>query len=329
MLFHIGYHKTGTTWLQVHLFANSSLKLKLVDQELVRSLLITPGSFEFDADVARSQLNEVINRAEDEGLIPVISHEGLSGSAHGGGYNSRELADRIKEIDPQAKILIVIREQRSAILSNYAQYLAIGGQARLEEYVRPEARWQDRIPQFHSRRFHYHHLIGYCRNIFGIDNVQVIPYEQFVSHPEDFAGKVLQWCKAQTSPEQLQSLPYENKENRKSSAAALAVKRTFNFIYPLDTFHHRERTKYSSTVRGLLVDLLARLAGSLCPPQIDKCLRNKSTRWLAAYCAGRFAESNAIIDAWYGLNLNKWGYEVAALSRTAPMSAVCPLLEKS
>ena len=56
---------------------------------------------------------------KDEAKVPVISHERLSGYPHSGGHDSKEIAHRLAAVFPNAKVVIVIREQKSMILSNY------------------------------------------------------------------------------------------------------------------------------------------------------------------------------------------------------------------
>ena len=61
----------------------------------------------------------------------MVSFPRLSGHPYSGGYDSRMIADRVAEVFPEARILIVIREQRSMIVSTYKQYVNAGGEARL------------------------------------------------------------------------------------------------------------------------------------------------------------------------------------------------------
>jgi hypothetical protein len=66
-------------------------------------------------------------RCERGGLIPMVSSERLSGNPHSGGYDSAVLAERLHQVFPGARVLVMIREQRSMILSSWAQYVRVGG----------------------------------------------------------------------------------------------------------------------------------------------------------------------------------------------------------
>ena len=120
-LIHIGFHKTGTTWLQNKLFFSgneffeplsintsgpSTLAEKLYQDN--EGYLLSP--FDLNEQVIKSELESIIKGKKRLGdKIPVLSHERLSGNPHVGGFDSKIIAKRIKNIFPEAKIFIVIR----------------------------------------------------------------------------------------------------------------------------------------------------------------------------------------------------------------------------
>ncbi|MGP1375882.1 MAG: hypothetical protein ACTS3T_23850, partial [Almyronema sp.] len=127
-LFHIGYHKTGTTWLQNCLFKNNqTINFSFpFERNNIVSQLIMPNQFRFTDDV-KQYFSFGLSQAIEESKVPVISHERLSGNPYGVWLESQVFADRLYSISPEAKVLIVIREQTSAILSMYFQYVRNGG----------------------------------------------------------------------------------------------------------------------------------------------------------------------------------------------------------
>lgn len=66
-------------------------------------------------------------RAAESDSTPVLSAERLSGNPHSGGYDSLQTAKRLHRLFPQAKVLVVVREQTEEILSCYNQYVRAGG----------------------------------------------------------------------------------------------------------------------------------------------------------------------------------------------------------
>lgn len=194
-LIHVGYHKTGSSWLQAHLFGadGSSFELPWTVDQIARQL-VDPHPFEFDPDAVRSAIESGLRQSIEAGRTPVMSCEELSGNPQSGGYANQLVADRLHRIVPEARILIVIREQRSMIRSCYRQYVRMGGVASLARYLHPTS-VGPRVPRFRFDNFAYHHLIGHYQSLFGADQVQVLPFEalradqtSFVRSITSFAG---------------------------------------------------------------------------------------------------------------------------------------------
>jgi hypothetical protein len=177
LLIHIGYHKTGTSWLKKFVFENPTIGFFCANGRHLRRSLIFPHVLNFDPSICRKHLQPVLRNAYEKHFSPVLSVERLSGSPHSGGYDSKEIADRLAQAFPQAKVLIVIREQRSIILSSYKQYVNVGGSCSLNNYLQPPARGRGRIPLFSFDHFKYHRLIEYYISLFGLPNLLVHPYE--------------------------------------------------------------------------------------------------------------------------------------------------------
>src|SRR4051812_2204799 len=118
MLLHIGLHKTGTTWLQAHLFRDSVVGFARLfsPAELNQMMIYTP-MFGYEAEAVRAEIERRGEEARSRGLYPVISNERFSGSPEHGGHDSQYVADRLKQLVPDARVLIVIREQKSMALS--------------------------------------------------------------------------------------------------------------------------------------------------------------------------------------------------------------------
>jgi hypothetical protein len=85
-IFHVGLHKTGTTWFQKRFYPNVP-GYRLVNRRLVRSTLLGTSPLAFDAVAARQALGV------DEGDTAIVCEEDLSGILHNGGLlNSRVAA---------------------------------------------------------------------------------------------------------------------------------------------------------------------------------------------------------------------------------------------
>src|SRR5262245_39922524 len=110
-LLHVGYHKTGTSWLQSHLFTNerTGLATPFKEHADIYQHLVHPHALDFDPEACRAHFLRAIANLEDRGLTAVLSAERLCGDMLYGGYDSKELADRMASVFPRGKVLIVVR----------------------------------------------------------------------------------------------------------------------------------------------------------------------------------------------------------------------------
>jgi hypothetical protein len=181
---HIGFHKTATTWFQSAIFPQLTSH-RFIDRELVRRLFMNGDAFDFDPPAARRALG-----LDEPGPPPLLSEEDLSGILHIGlssSYIAKEMAHRIHAAMPEARILIFIRSQFTAVLSWYGQYLREGGTVSLPRYLFPdEFVHSGKTTSFKTARFDfaqldYRVLIEEYDRLFGQDHVHVFTYEKFVS----------------------------------------------------------------------------------------------------------------------------------------------------
>jgi hypothetical protein len=219
---HIGYHKTATTWLQQRYFPQHPQIDFVGKHEDLWTDFISPHGFDFDPNLVKECFYPKIEQALQQNKIPVISAERLSGNPHSGGYDSKEIADRLKQVFPEAKILIMIRHQPEAILSNYKQYIKMGGICTLKEYMFPPQ--EGRIPLFKLDNFKYHRLANYYAKLFGRENLKIIPYEKFLFQPQAFLEELADFMGVDSKV----TFPFEEKVNQSPSDAAILLKRKVN-----------------------------------------------------------------------------------------------------
>jgi len=196
-LVHIGMHKTGTTWLQNTLFANtmsgfaplggSPKKLGDLFVRTESGSMLSP--FE-SPDIER--INRLVAEYPiPDDCVPVISNERLSGNPHSGFFDSPIIARRLRTAFPNARIFVVIREQRSMTVSAYFQYLKRGGVHDIVHYITTP--YDGAIPKFTPDSLMYDGLIKCYQGLFGQSNVLVLPYEMLQESPTDFIDKLQQF----------------------------------------------------------------------------------------------------------------------------------------
>ncbi len=310
LLIHVGHHKTATTWLQKFLFNDSTIGLALpFSSRKILPFLVYPHTLDFDPHACRKRLQSAILEAEKSGLLPVLSSEEFSGNPHSGGYASKELADRLTTVFPEAKILMVIREQKSMIISTYKQYVTAGGSCSLVDYLQPPDRGRQRTPLFDWDHFKYHRLIRYYLNLFGHSKVLVLPYELFRDHPSDFVSQIILFCGLETETEIIETLPYSTKHNESLSRISTALKRCLNPL--IGTKSRLNLRPLISTPRAnwKLKQYLQEL--DLVTPSLFKDFFEKKLEAKVFELVGdRYKQSNSFTAKMLNINLTQYGYDL-------------------
>jgi hypothetical protein len=317
VLVHIGYHKTGTNWLQHEVFGDPATGYAWLGHEArdhpVRRI-VNDRPLEYDADAIRAGLEALVHDAEERGLFPVVSLERLSGHPFSGGHDSRAIADRLHEALPDSGVLIVIREQRSMIVATYKQYLKAGGTGTVSQFLEPATTRSARARLFDWRHFEYEHLIRHYRSLHGEQRVLVLPYEQLGRDGRAFVERIAAFAGKPIPDDVLDRLPYGVPSNRSPSALSVAALRWVNRFTPRTELHP-----------GPLVESRAawRLAQRL---KREDLLNTKATAGLAARAEARlraevdqavgdrYAESNRRTAELTGLDLAAHGWPVTAES---------------
>ena len=302
-LIHIGYHKTGTTWLQKRVFPDARAGFSFVgDPDAVRSALVAINPFDFDPGAVRERFGPGIEEAEGGGLVPVLSHERLSGSPYAGGHDSRITADPLAEAFPGARILVSIREQKSVILSIYKQYLRWGGAASIEQFLTAPP-GMGRIPIFRFDFYAYHRLIRHYQSLFGAENVLVLPYEMLKASPEGYLGRISGFLGTPLF------VPGPDRDNVSPSALALAIKRHANRFVVRDALNPAPLFERQNANKPL--HKMARRIDELTTPRFRQKHEDRWRRYVEARVGARYDNSNAAVGRLTGLDLGSFGYPVA------------------
>jgi hypothetical protein len=310
VLVHIGYHKTGTKWLRGVVFDNPTAGFRWLgkdpaDHPVRRLLMERP--LDFDAGALRKAFDPLLADTEAAGLVPVVATPSLSGHPFSGGHESKEIADRLRQVLPEARVLIVIREQRSMIASTYKQYVKAGSPSKLSGFLDPPPKW--RVPAFNFGHFEYDRLIGYYQSLFGRDAVLTLPYEQFVEDGQTFVQRIAEFAGSSIPPEVLERMPSQ-RWNKGRSALAIAASRPLNHLCPATDVN------LSPVLESNLVLALAKRLQRVDPRKIPvtRGLAVRSEKRLSEQVAeavgDRYAESNRATAKLIGVDLGAYGWRV-------------------
>jgi hypothetical protein len=309
ILLHIGYHKTGTTWLQKHVFSNNAYGFispmsvrEMVDQ------IILPHPLDFDAPSCREAITKRLDAITSPDLTPVFSNERFSGHPHSGGYDSKTLADRLKQLFPQARVYLCIRRQEDVVLSCYNQYIRTGGAISIASYLNVGDR--TRVPLFDFRHFMYHRLIAYYQTLFGTQAVRVLPFGLFSQDNARYISKIIEFATGRPCLLDLSTLPGRDKSNRSVTGFELKALTMVNYLigtrnsinqfslFPMG----RERTRSLFRVIQKLDPLI--------PEFVNKSIVDTLQETVIDMIGDRYRESNQITSELIGTDLAQFGFQI-------------------
>lgn len=283
--FHIGYHKTATSWMQNRLFTPEYGYAPLADHAEVFEHIVQPHGLHFDPAPLRALLAQ--RQAEmPEGAAPVVSSEIMSAHPFQGGHESDVYAQRIAQIAPDARILISIRAQMKILPSVYMQYLLRGGtMAPAQFYAGTD---EPGYFGFTPRHFEYDLLVAHYQKLFGAERVHVLTQESIRDDMEgaaralaDFTGNT-QFTKLSANASAVYAASYPE--------YAVPVLRRLNHVQS-STLNPRPIVSFGRTPKGLY-----RGAGYLLRrPPLSRLLKGRKpvSDHVRAKFAGYYDASNA------------------------------------
>ena len=295
---HIGYHKTATTWLQRQFLPRLGDRVALFGLDRLWAELIAPAPLEFDPGRCGRYITDLL--AAHPGSVCVFSAERLCGNPHSGGYDAAEMANRIRASFGEARILIVVREQVAMLVSNYKQYVRMGGICGFEEYLSPPR--DGRMPLFRLDNFRYHHLVEHYVRLFGERHVLVLPYELLRQDRAAFARRVLDYLGLDGLALQEQGL--DARVNVALTDLQVRLKRWVNLLGVGESLY---------PIRPRAPWLAARLFGLIDRLGATRIGRRPSGRFRerAALAAGdRYASSNRSLQRYVSCDLGSLGYRL-------------------
>jgi len=286
LVFHIGYHKTGSSWLQQCYFRQHPEIALLSNSEqpwedsFLSYLIATPDT-DFDPETAKELLAERVREAGDAlaaRKVLLISAERLSGHPFSGGYDNVRIARRIAAAFIDAKVICVVRNQRDMISSVYKQLVFEGYPGTLDQLMKLRS-WK--TTAFNPAYFEYDKLILQYLRLFGEDRVCVFQYELMRQELDAFLGRLCRFLSiGYVEPQQA-----SNKVNPSLPDASIGMVRRLNYfrrseLYPFPVldlgigYRHLRRLAF----------LVAKWMPWLSSPHNDRLLRELDTR---------YSESNA------------------------------------
>ena len=310
ILIHIGYHKTASSWIQQKIFTADSeifepLSRRTHGQSTLAELFFSDGSymlspFDDNEEKINNEIKFILSTRPTEKKVFLLSHERLSGNPNSGGFDAKKIALMLKTIFPNGKVLILIREQKSFLLSYYFQYLAIGGTFSIEKYLtRP---YDFKIPFFSPNHINYYPLINEYSNLFGTDNVLIIPYELFCSDPDLFLDRLGHFLDVNLG---IELEAFSERINKKENLYLMYHLRCLNVFRKSASINNYSflKNRYAKKI----VDRLIR-AGYFLPTAWDEKIKEQLFKKIAKFVGNRYVDSNKKVAQIIDVDLSQYGY---------------------
>ena len=303
-ILHVGYPKTATSWLQRSVFNNQEIHLKTVSRGLIFKQLIYPNDLDYDKETAKQLIFSEMERIENDGDIPILSHENFVGFMASGGYYNFNLAKRLKDLFVQAKVIMIIRNQPDMIYSGYLQYIRMGGKCSIKRFLNPPE--DGEIPLFKCKYLEYHKLIELYYRLFGNENVLVLPYEFFLKTPEAYVKEIVHFINANPPA----TLEFNKIENKSMRGIGVSLKRFSNkFVSRYESINADAPIIVSVSTTEIIKGIFNKMT-EITPA----VLNNKVTKLLMTKIKkninGKYIQSNKRTAEIIGMNLKSFCYDL-------------------
>lgn len=302
LLIHVGLHKTGTTWLQDRVFVSNKLGFHspwgpMASPAVAEFMLVDPLSFDAKATLAR--IGPDIDASRAKGLIPVLSHEGLSSRPVRGTYYAPTVAQRLREVFPSARIVIGVREQNGMILSLYRQFVRNGGVFSLKQFIGTGNEPPGWAPLCRLDFFHYDRFVRCYQDLFGEGNVLVQPLELLRDDEPRYLKRLLDFAGSRGSPEDLGKAGVSNAGWGGQTLEFFRFFSRFAVRNPLGP-----KQPWSVNTAQRICYKLDKIVPKSRHAKVEKSWK----AFIKERTRGRYKESNAELARMTGLDLGSMGY---------------------
>ena len=189
VVLHIGMHKSASTYLQSKIFKRIPVNYVFFSgyrKEVIGHLQRSDG---FDPSFVVDWVNSEIEKRYANAIqdVDVLSHEELSGHPHGyPDVDQYSIASNLKLCYPDAKVLIVVRNQMKYLTSIYAFRVAIKGEEYRSFYGFLDSEGRKGL----FEKLEYDRLISHYMSLFGKERVLVLPMELLAESQVEFNKRV-------------------------------------------------------------------------------------------------------------------------------------------
>ena len=300
VLVHVGLPKCASTWLQRTVFGVAKYGFAapwggMTARAVTDFVAIDP--LVFDADAVRAGYEAALGAPPPEGARLVVSHEALSSRPGSGQYYAPYVAERLRAVFPRARVLVVVREQKSIIYSIHNETVRNGRTRTIEEFIGTGREPDGWTSPCQLSFFEYDRLLRCYRERFGDENVLMLPMELLRSDHDAFCARLLDFAGLPQVP-----IARSAARNTGLGAFAMALTRRTNRLVRRDPTRRNVGTSFDYMRRTI------RQIDRVVPTALDKRIEQGLRAKIAARVGDRYRESNARLSEMLGLDLAALGY---------------------
>jgi len=207
-IIHIGLHKTASTFLQTIVFPKSNVYTYLTRPYTQHNFAWNKFQYADDSLFDYSELKEELRKIGSNKLL--ISDESFSGKPTAFGYINRTLiAQRLRNIFPNAQIVLFIRGQQQILLSHYNMWVKgfNSGYRNIDDFIWHPSKnytynnyienapaglntlyWNSNKFYLHVDCFKYYELVSLYKSLF--QKVDVFLYEDLISNKRQVLNRL-------------------------------------------------------------------------------------------------------------------------------------------
>lgn len=183
VIIHVGFHKTGTTFLQHYFKQHPDV---WYDQSFFEQYRQT-GEITIENQIKDCQVTESNVALSEEQLTVwngVLNPLGAKFQEYNIEAHQKRNAQKLFELYPNAKILITIRGFDTLLQSLYAQYVLNGGVLFFGDFF--EVQQKNKL----QKLFNYDYVFSIYSKMFGAKNVLILPYELLKENPAAYIATI-------------------------------------------------------------------------------------------------------------------------------------------
>jgi hypothetical protein len=224
-----------------------------------------------------------------------LSYEGLSGAVFGRGLAGSAVIDRLHDVAPDARVLLVLRRQQEMVPSLYRQYVQQGGTRPYHPFARG-----DELPgcRFDPKHLEFDRLVARYEQCFP-GRVWVVPYELMRADRVAFGRALAEWIGVDDVVLEAAS----GARNVSLSWPLVWLLRRWNRLFRRSRFNERPLIALRPTPRALFQRRIDPLVRRVFPRSGDIDGHGLTDEVLATYGA-----SNRRLEEMRGLDLGVLGY---------------------